>query len=499
MKLNKRIISIGMAVAMAVPMAGCGGGGSKPSDAAADVNLPSIDSITLSTADTPGDYTDLTASIKVLTNRTDIVDTVYKGYAEQFMALYPNITVEYEGITDYEESLNLRLTTGDWGDLCFIPTSVSKSDLSRYFAPLGDFNTLDNIYNFCVEKSFDGTVYGIANGGTAGGVVYNKKIWDQAGITTLPSTPDEFLDALQTIKDKTDAVPLYTNFAAGWPAGAWDAYTDITCTGDPEFKNKMPHMKDPFAKKDDMTGPYAVYYVMYEAVARGLVEEDPASTDWESSKRGINNGEIASMVLGSWAVQQCREQGENPQDVKYMPFPITVNGSRYASAGGNYGFGINNKASEDNQIAALLYLKWILEASPIYTDEGSIPALKSAPLPDVLADFEGVQLLSNAATPEGEEDLFDQVNLESEVGINNDDYPDCEIIESALYGSKTLDELMGEWNEKWSKAQETLSVEVTDVKAEPTAADAGVPAAEDTAPESETEDTTETPETQAEE
>ncbi len=65
---------------------------------------------------------------------------------------------------------------------------------------------------------------------------------------------------------------------------AWDAYTDIVCIGDPDFKNKMPHMKDLFAKKDDMTGPYAVYYLMYEAVARQLIEEDLASTDWESSK-----------------------------------------------------------------------------------------------------------------------------------------------------------------------------------------------------------------------
>lgn len=425
------------------------------------------------------------------------------------MELYPNITVEYEGITDYEESLKLRLTTGDWGDLCFIPTSVGKSELSQYFAPLGSFDTLDQIYNFCVEKSFDGTVYGIANGGTAGGVVYNKKVWDAAGITKLPATPDEFLDALQAIKDKTDAVPLYTNFSAGWPMGAWDAYTDIVCTGDPDFKNKMPHMKDPFAKKDDMTGPYAVYYVMYEAVARGLIEEDPASTDWESSKGAINKGEIASMVLGSWAVQQCRDQGTTPEDVKYMPFPITVGGKRYASAGGNYGFGINNKATEENQIAALLYLKWLLEASPIYTDEGSIPALKSAPLPDVLADFEGVELLSNVPAPAGEEDLFDQVNLESEVGINNDDYPDCEILESALYGTRTLDELMGEWNAKWTKAQETLSVEVTDVQAVP--ADAGsaaeAPAADEAeAPEEgaadaqeNAEDASETPEAETEE
>lgn len=78
MKLNKRFLSLGLAAVMAVPLTACGGNKSADS-AAASVNLPSIDSITLSTADTPGDYTDLTATIKVLTNRTDIVDTVYKG------------------------------------------------------------------------------------------------------------------------------------------------------------------------------------------------------------------------------------------------------------------------------------------------------------------------------------------------------------------------------------------------------------------------------------
>ncbi|GFI04092.1 hypothetical protein IMSAG049_01566 [Clostridiales bacterium] len=58
--------------------------------------------------------------------------------------------------------------------------------------------------------------------------------------------------------------------------------------------------------------------------------------------------------------------------------------------------------------------------------------------------------------------MFDNVNLESEVGINNDDYPDCEIFEAALYDTKTLDELMDEWNAKWTSAQETLGVEVTE-------------------------------------
>ncbi|MDO5408681.1 MAG: ABC transporter substrate-binding protein [Eubacteriales bacterium] len=458
MKRNlKQIVSVGLAATMVMSLTACGGGAKETAAPEVSAELPTIDSIKVGE-----DYQDIKAEIKVLTDRTDVVDTVYKGYAEQFMELYPNITVTYEGVTDYEQSLTLRLPTGEWGDICYIPTSVDKDEFSEYFIPLGDYETLDGIYNFCTEKNYDGKQYGIANGGTAGGVVYNKRIWKEAGITEMPKTPDDFLDCLQKIKDNTEAVPLYTNFAAGWTMGAWDQYIGIPATGDLDFMNNhIVHSKDPFAKRDDMTGPYAVYYVLYEAVARKLVEEDPASSDWESSKGAMNKGDIATMVLGSWAVNQCKDSGSTPEDVAYMPFPISVDGKQYANSQGNYSFAINNKATQDNQIAALVYLKWLLEDSPIYEDEGSIPALKSEPLPDVLADFGDTELVTDNPALEGEEMLFQEVNNESEVGINNNDYPDCEILESALYGTKTLDELMAEWNAKWSAAQESLGVEIT--------------------------------------
>lgn len=467
----KKTIALGLTVAMATTLfVGCGTPTSEStapngatSEGASEV-LPTIDSITLSTADTPGDYADLTADIKILTNRTDVVDTTYAAYAEQFHELYPNITVTYEAVTDYEESLTLRLPTGDWGDICFIPTSVAKADLSQYFIPLGDLETLDPIYNFASDKAFDGKVYGIANGGNADGIAYNKRIWQEAGITEVPTTPDEFLADLQQIKDNTDAIPLYTNFAAGWTMGAWDSYIFGSATGDPEFHNNIPHMANPFAKGavgSDDAGPYAVYYTLYEAVARDLIEEDPMSTDWESSKGMINQGQIATMVLGSWSVQQFKDAGDKPDDIAYMPFPITVNGQRYAGAGGNYSYAINAKADTDNQIAAMLYMKWLLDESTIFQDEGCIPARKDGKMPDFLQDFEGITLVSNNAPAAGEEDLFDQVNLQSECGINNDDYPDQEILEAALTGSRTLDDLMDEWNQKWSAAQQTLGVEVT--------------------------------------
>ena len=123
-------------------------------------------------------------------------------------------------------------------------------------------------------------MYGIPSTGNAQGIIYNKKVFEAAGITTLPKTPDEFLDDLQKIKDYDPSIdPLYTNYAAGWTMTAWDAYTSGGATGDPDWMNiTMPQTKDPFQKgilgADDM-GPYAVYYILYEAVKRGLTEPTP--------------------------------------------------------------------------------------------------------------------------------------------------------------------------------------------------------------------------------
>lgn len=451
--MKKRLISLMLVSVMGLSLTACGGGNGDSKETA--VNVPTIDKLNSE------DYKDLKADIKILTNRTDVVDTVYKGYAEEFMKKYPNITVTYEAVTDYEEALTLRLTNGDWGDICFIPSTVDKSELSEYFTPMGDFETLNGIYNFVTEKTYENTVYGIPNGGTAGGVAYNKRIWKEAGITELPTTPDEFLKDLQQIKDKTDAIPLYTNFSAGWTMGAWNDYVGIASNADPDYKNnKLLHQKDPFTKNEEMSGPYAVFYTLYQAVANKLVEEDPASSDWESSKGMINNGEVATMVLGSWCVEQFKGAGDHPEDIGYMPFPITVNGEQAAASGGNYSYAINNKANEDNRIAAMMYVKWLVEESSIYIDEGSIPELKGEPLPDALAEFEGVELLSDNAPQAGEESLYDDIRNNAEV--LSGDYPVGEVLESALYGTKSLDDLMTEWNQKWTSAQESLGVEVTE-------------------------------------
>ena len=108
-----------------------------------------------------------------------------------------------------------------------------------------------------------------------------------------------------------------------------------------------------------MTGPYAVYDTLYEAVKQGLTEEDPTTTDWEGCKAQINEGNIGCMVLGSWAVPQMQAGGPNADDIAYMPFPISVDGKQYASASADYCYGVNVNSTSEEKTAAMLYIKWL--------------------------------------------------------------------------------------------------------------------------------------------
>jgi len=379
--------------------------------------------------------------------------------------MYPNITVEYEGITDYAEDIVIRLGgSKDWGDIMMLPASLEADEFANFFVPFGNLEEMKEKYNFIDNKQFDGIVYGIPSTGNAQGIVYNKAVFAAAGINELPKTPDEFITALQKIKDNTDAIPLYTNYAAGWTMGAWDAYLGGSATGNANLMNiDMLHQKDPFSDRGDSTGPYAVYKVLYDATAKGLIEEDYTTTDWEGCKAMINNGQIGCLVLGSWAYSQMRDAGEHGEDIGYMSFPITVNGKQYASAGADYCYAINKNADVNQQIASMVYIKWLTYESGFTYNEGGIPIDKNGEYPDLYAAFEGIDFIAdNPAKPE-EATLPDELNAESALSLNRGGNEKVQkIIEAAFNGSKSFDEIMNEWNQAWSDAQKALNVIVNE-------------------------------------
>ena len=485
MKL-KKVLAVSLAVSMMASMAACGSSsdtsGTNSSNDSAKDSASGTESAAGSSADGVISYadlklgedcTDLTAEISVANHRTDLQQDDYTGkkwddYIADFNAMYPNIKVNVETVTDYAETSLLRLQSGDsvvyWGDIMMIP-AVDNGELSTYFYDYGSLDTMESLVRFANSKMYDGEVYGIASTGNAQGIVYNKKVFEEAGITALPKTPDEFMTDLQMIKDNTDAIPLYTNYAAGWTMGAWDAYIGGSATGDSTYLNqKLAHTKDPFSDPGDGTHAYNVYKILYDAVADGLTEDDYTTTDWEGCKGMINNGEIGCMVLGSWAYTQMRDAGDNGADIGYMPFPITVDGKQYASSGADYAWGINKDADDTNLQASIIFVKWMTEKSGFSYNEGGMPiAMDDDNWPEVYSAFDGIDYVSDDSALEGEEDLLTDLNSDSELNINNSgDSKIQELIEHAANGDESFDDIMNDWNQKWTDAQDAEGVEVNE-------------------------------------
>ncbi|AYF98015.1 ABC transporter substrate-binding protein [Protaetiibacter intestinalis] len=397
---------------------------------------------------------EVTGEVTFVTWRTDLIeDGTFDTYAEEFHAKYPDATVKFEGITDYEGELRTRLSTTNYGDVLGIPNSVLPDQLADFFEPLGQTADLESTYRFLAPKSYEGVQYGIALGGNANGILYNKDVYEQAGVDTFPTTEKEWLAAAAKIK-ATGAIPLYTNYKDGWPLSQWSGNMGAI-TGDPDAVNKIAEEDAPWTEGGEL---YAIDSLIYESVAGGFTEADPLTTNWEQSKVDFATGKIATMALGSWAISQMQaaatDNGIDPSVVGYAAFPATASdGTQYAIVGGDYNLGINKHSKV--KAAAKAWIDFLIEDSGFTDTQGMVSPLLSKDLPDNLAGFAdaGVELLELNAAPAGKEALFNNIADAAQIDIWGNIYRQklVDIARGAADGDK--ESYFAELNERWADAR----------------------------------------------
>ncbi|WP_426594744.1 ABC transporter substrate-binding protein [Cellulomonas sp. McL0617] len=425
---RRQILAATAAASLIALTAACSSGSGSADASSADSGAPSGD-------------------ITVLTNRTDLVDTTFADYKKTFEAKYPDVKVTFEAITDYDGEVKTRMNTDDYGDVLILPTGVANADLSSFFEPLGTTDQLGTKYRFVNEQANGGKVYALATFGNANGIVYNKKVFRDAGITAEPTSTDEFMTDLKAIKAKTDAVPLYTNYKDGWPL-TWPQGLMGAYTGDKDALVKMAKDDAPWTKGQEK---YEVDSLLYDVAAAGLIEADPTTTNWEDSKNLLATGKIGTMVLGSWAVPQMQDAaktaGTDPADIGFMPAPVEVDGKLHSPVGGDRQLAINIHSK--HKAAARAWFNWFIDDSGFYQVAGGLPTVKDAPPSDNLKDFEatGVQYLEMTPSPE----LSDRSKA-SEVGIDQPDYY-RELIDAARGASgQNKDQIFQQLDSKWASA-----------------------------------------------
>ncbi|MCM1335123.1 MAG: ABC transporter substrate-binding protein [Bacteroides sp.] len=449
---KRKILAALIVGSMALNLSGCSGEneGTGSGSGSASTPAPSQNN----NNENVGDH----LTLKVLTHRTDRVEDGSLAEMTKAFEEANNCTVEYQGFTDYGSDVPTMMNTTEYGDVLMIPDTVKLKDLPSFFEPLGTYEEIDAKYNWASQKMYDGVVYGIAHlGSIAGGICYNKRIWREAGVTTLPTSPEEFIADLKLIRDNTDAIPYYTNFAdASWTIVQWASLVNSASGSSTYETDILTSKRDLFVPGDAY---YEVYKLMYEIFADPtLHEEDPMTSDWEGCKAAINDGRIATMVMGSWAVSQFQEAGDHPEDIGYMPAPFNVNGKQYAESASDYCMGVNKNRSDEIKALGKKYIEWFVEDSGFAEQEGSIGAVKGSPLPDYLTDFENCELFLTEPAPEGLVGVWDAINNESEVGTWQGDAANFKIrIAEAAFAGEGLDQfesVLTSANEKWNATRD---------------------------------------------
>ncbi|ALT81565.1 sugar ABC transporter substrate-binding protein [Streptococcus gallolyticus] len=429
--MKKGLLTIGMTALAAVTLVGCSSGSSD-----SDVE-----------------------TITFINHKTDWeTNGKWDEYIAKFNEKYPDIKVEVQTITDYAGQMKTRMNSKEYGDVLMIPGDISPKDYENFFESLGDTEELSEKYLGLNDRSYEGVQYGIPSQMNATGLVINKEVFEDAGITEFPKTTEDFIVALKKIKENNSSiVPLYTNYAAGWTLSNWD-FTRTGVSGNADFTNEMTLDTSLFDEGGTM---YTIYNTLYTVAKEGLIESDPTTSDWEQSKVDLANGKVAVMVLGSWAVPQVQEANEdNADNITFEVFPVTASdGKQYMLIGGDYNYGIN--INSKHKKAARKFIDWMVNESDYAVDNGGIPTVKGAEYPKALQDSQdaGVELIEENPAPEGKETLFSDINNESElVGIGSTDTEKQRIIDAAVGNSKeSFDDIMRDFNTRWANGIKAVS------------------------------------------
>lgn len=235
---------------------------------------------------------------------------------EGFKEVHPEYNVYYNATAD----LTAATTAYGMSDVDTIDLYLStKIYDTTYMEPLDDLlqetadgdsmpliDKFDESY-LALEKTSDGKIYSVTYGGGVVGIVYNKELFEKAGITQLPRTTNEFATVCNTLY--TQNITPLCHFMEG---GYWTFLQECwygQYEGSDYYLNTFygNPTKDTLLAKD---GRYEMLKAMEKFITPDYVLSGSNSSDHTTIQTKFLLGEAAMMASGSWLANEMKASGE---------------------------------------------------------------------------------------------------------------------------------------------------------------------------------------------
>ncbi len=198
-------------------LAGCStGGGSDTTTAPEKTTGATTKEATNETQGTSTD-SDKKVEINMFISQPEYADAI-GALITEYKTVKPNVTINYETTqNDYPTLLKAKLNSGDVPDI-FSSTAGKEIDVYKeYSLDLSDQSLMETMLPAVQAAMADGSgdgMYGIAIKGNYFGMIYNKALLEQAGITKVPETLTELEDAC--VKLEAAGITPFTGGLSEW-------------------------------------------------------------------------------------------------------------------------------------------------------------------------------------------------------------------------------------------------------------------------------------------
>jgi raffinose/stachyose/melibiose transport system substrate-binding protein len=323
-----------------------------------------------------------------LPDRTNGWGAVVEQINAEFKAANPGVDIVTESYPDqpYQQKIKIYATAKQLPDVFkywsfstllkplvdggFV-MELNKSDFAKYGYVPGSLES--NVWG--------GKLYGIPVSADMWVVYYNKKLFNDAGVTKVPATIEDLMALVPKFK-ANGIIPMVTDGKDAWPLSI--TY-DVMCervNGDFSRQQKALDRKAKFTDPDFVEG--ARQYLTL--VQSGLFQDDLMVSDYGASRNLFGQGKAAMYLMGPWEMGLATDTNfsdEFRNNVDAFKFPVLKNGKGKADDleawyGGNYVINASTKYKD----LALKYLKLYAERFPslAWEKHAAFPAQKIEPM-----------------------------------------------------------------------------------------------------------------------
>ncbi|MBV2353660.1 extracellular solute-binding protein [Streptomyces sp. J2-1] len=325
----------------------------------------------------------------------------YKALVQQFEAAHKDIKVKYVNVPFDQAQNKFDTAAGSKGapdvlrsEVGWTPAFAKKG----YFLPLDGTEALGDQAKFepnlIKQAQYEGKTYGVPLVTDTLALVYNKALFQKAGITDAPKSWDELKADAAKVQAKT-GVAGYWGSTQAYYAQSF-LYGEGTDTVDAAAKKIT--VDSPAAKK-----AYGTWLSTFSG--KGLHKADTTADAYAHIQDAFVNGKVAAIVQGPWEITNFYK-GTAFADKKNLgiaPVPAGSTGKAGAPTGG-HNLSVYAGSDKAHQAAALKFVNFMTSAKSqetIALKNSTLPTRGDAYTSAVKADpgIAGYQGVLSAAQP----------------------------------------------------------------------------------------------------